>query len=146
MAAYTGRPNTSGILVTILDDAFPNKELSAAAHWDENKTPNGVFARSRRSIVKYASQWRVSPGKSEEATADIANAADELRLLSPLNGSMTKHMTVYFAGGAQNPPKQVNFGEQALMSILVHFSTAPLLYLDEQAMAKCNEQVRDTPV
>ena len=115
--------------MTILDDAFPKKELSAAAHWDKNTTPNGAFARSWNSIVKYASQWRVCPSKSEEATADIANAADELRLLSPLDGSTTKCMTVYCAGIAQNPPKQVKFGEQALVSILVYFMSCTLFAL-----------------
>ena len=68
-----------------MDDILADKELSAAAHWDDKDlTRDGVFARAWDSMIKYASHWRVDTNKLEEATAEIANAAGKSWLHSPL--------------------------------------------------------------
>lgn len=65
-------------LVDILDDIYADKKLSGAAHWeDDNKIRDGVLARAKDEMMKYASQWTVKPEELEEKTAEMINAASE---------------------------------------------------------------------
>ncbi|KAI9822586.1 MAG: hypothetical protein M1827_000305 [Pycnora praestabilis] len=90
-ASTPGKPSTKS-LVSLLDEIRQDKKLSNAAHWDDgNKLRDGIFVRAPEEMIKYASQWTVSPNQLEEKTAEMTNAA------------------VYYTGGAQHPPKQIKF-------------------------------------
>ena len=62
--------------VSILDEIRADKKLSAAAEWGNiNLIRDGVLAKARDEMAKYASQWRVRAEDLEAATAEVANAA-----------------------------------------------------------------------
>ena len=63
-------------LVELIDCIRADHKLSAAAHWDDdNKIRDGILARAKDEMVKYASQWTVNPEELEEKTAEMYNAA-----------------------------------------------------------------------
>jgi hypothetical protein len=77
-------------LPQLLDEIRTDKKLSTAAWWsDPNKLRDGILGRAADEMIRYASQWTVSPGELEKKTAEMTNAA------------------IYFTATAQNPPKQV---------------------------------------
>lgn len=77
-------------LPQLLDEIRADKKLSTAAWWsDPNKLRDGTLGRAADEMIRYASQWTVSPGELEKKTAEMTNAA------------------IYFTATAQNPPKQV---------------------------------------
>ncbi len=60
----------------ILDEISTDEELKTAVHWhDQNLIRDGILARAKDVMIKYASQWRVDPNNLEVATAEMANAA-----------------------------------------------------------------------
>lgn len=83
--------STTKTLVELLDEIRADKKLSSAAHWEDgNKIRDGLLKRAPEEMVKYASQWVVTPETLEQKTAEMANAA------------------IYFTAAAQHPPKQVS--------------------------------------
>ena len=73
-------------LVNILDSIRADEGLRTAARWtDNNLFRDGVLARAKASMVKYASQWRVNPNDIEAAVAESTNAAGRTLLLFPIN-------------------------------------------------------------
>lgn len=79
-------------LVGLLDEIRADRKLSTAAHWtDSNKIRDGILVRAPDEMVKYASQFKVGTEELAEKTAEATNAA------------------IYYAGGAQHPPKQIKF-------------------------------------
>lgn len=75
-AARTSKSSKS--LVELLDEIRADKKLSTAARWDDgNKIRDGVLARAPEEMLKYASQWKVSPEDLEEKTAEMTNACSE---------------------------------------------------------------------
>ena len=74
----------------LLDEIRSNKKLSTAAEWsDDNKVRDGIMARASDEMLKYTSQWIVTPENLEEKTVEMINS------------------TIYFTAAAQHPPKQV---------------------------------------
>jgi Questin oxidase-like len=74
----------------LLDQIRSNKKLSIAAEWtDGNKIRDGIMARASDEMLKYTSQWIVTPDNLEEKTAEMINSC------------------IYYTAAAQNPPKQV---------------------------------------
>ncbi|KAL6722152.1 hypothetical protein ACLMJK_001259 [Lecanora helva] len=79
-------------IVELLDEVRADRKLSTAADWnDANKIRDGIMVRAPEKMIKYASQWKVTPDQLVDKTAEMTNAA------------------IYYTGGAQNPPKQVKF-------------------------------------
>lgn len=74
----------------ILDEIRANKKLSTAAEWsDSNKVRDGIIARASDEMLKYTSQWIVTPENLEQKTAEMINSC------------------IYYTAAAQHPPKQV---------------------------------------
>jgi len=80
--AKAKRSNTpSKSLVDILDEIRADENLRTAARWsDQNQIRDGVLARAKDAMVKYASQWRVDPDNLEAAIAEMVNAAGKCLL------------------------------------------------------------------
>ncbi|KAL8827789.1 MAG: hypothetical protein Q9191_002978 [Dirinaria sp. TL-2023a] len=88
-ALSTGKSKS---LVALLDEIKADTKLSTAAHWsDSNKIRDGILVRAPDEMIKYASQFKVGTEELVEKTAEATNAA------------------IYYAGGAQHPPKQIKF-------------------------------------
>ncbi|KIX09703.1 uncharacterized protein Z518_00784 [Rhinocladiella mackenziei CBS 650.93] len=84
--------SSSKSLVQLIHESRANDKLRTSAHWEDgNKVRDGVFVRAPDEMVALASQWIVTPDQLERKTAEMINA------------------TVYFAGAAQRPTKQVKF-------------------------------------
>jgi Questin oxidase-like len=78
-------------LPELLDEIRADKKLSTAAEWEDgNKIRDGILVRAPDEMIKYASQWTVSPENLERKTVEMINNA------------------IYFTAAAQNPPKQVH--------------------------------------
>ena len=89
-AAKTSK--TSKSLVQLLHESRANEKLRKSPHWEDgNKVRDGVFVRAPDEMIALASQWSVAPDQLEKKTAEMINA------------------TVFFAGSAQRPSKQVKF-------------------------------------
>ncbi|PMD37389.1 hypothetical protein L207DRAFT_514664 [Hyaloscypha variabilis F] len=74
----------------LLDEIRANKKLSTAAEWsDGNKVRDGIIARASDEMLKYTSQWTVTPENLEQKTAEMINSC------------------IYYTAAAQHPPKQV---------------------------------------
>jgi Questin oxidase-like len=81
---------SSKTLPELLDEIRENKRLSTAAEWsDGNKVRDGIIGRASGEMLKYTSQWIVTPENLEEKTAEMINSV------------------IYYTAAAQNPPKQV---------------------------------------
>jgi hypothetical protein len=78
-------------LPELLDEIRANKKLSTAAEWsDPNKVRDGIIARASEEMLKYTSQWVVTPENLEQKTVEMINS------------------NIYFTAAAQHPPKQVS--------------------------------------
>jgi hypothetical protein len=76
----------------LLDEIRANKKLSTAAEWsDGNKVRDGIIARASDEMLKYTSQWTVTPENLEQKTAEMINSC------------------IYYTAAAQHPPKQVSY-------------------------------------
>jgi hypothetical protein len=74
----------------LLDEIRADKKLSTAADWDDNnKIRDGIIVRAPDEMIKYATQWTVTPENLEQKTVEMINSA------------------IYFTATAQHPPKQV---------------------------------------
>ena len=74
----------------LLDEIRVNKKLSTAAEWNQpNKVRDGIIAHASDEMLKYTSQWIVTPENLEQKTVEMINS------------------TIYFTAAAQHPPKQV---------------------------------------
>jgi hypothetical protein len=74
----------------LLDEIRADKKLSTAADWDDpNKIRDGILVRAPDEMIKYATQWTVSPENLEQKTVEMINSS------------------IYFTAAAQHPPKQV---------------------------------------
>ncbi len=74
----------SKTLVELLDAIKADEKVANAAHWDDgNKLRDGIIKRAPDEMIKYASQYVVSPDELEEKTAEMTNAAGN----SPLPSS-----------------------------------------------------------
>lgn len=81
---------SSKTIPELLDEIRANKKLSTAAEWsDPNKIRDGVIARASDEMLKYTSEWHVTPENLEQKTAEMINSC------------------IYYTAAAQNPPKQV---------------------------------------
>ncbi|KAE9364545.1 hypothetical protein N431DRAFT_447716 [Stipitochalara longipes BDJ] len=81
---------SSKTIPELLDEIRANKKLSTAADWsDGNKVRDGIIARASEEMLKYTSQWIVTPENIEQKTEEMINSV------------------VYYTAAAQNPPKQV---------------------------------------
>ena len=68
-------------MVQLLDEIRADKKLSTAAHWDDgNKIRDGILARAKDEMIKYASEWTVKEDELEEKTAEMTNAASKLNI------------------------------------------------------------------
>jgi len=84
--------NTTKAMPELLDEIRTNNKLSTAAEWsDDNKVRDGIIGRAPEEMLKYTSQWVVTPENLEQKTAEMINSC------------------IYFTAAAQNPPKQVKF-------------------------------------
>lgn len=82
----------SATLPDLLDAIRADKELSSAAHWEDgNKIKDGILARAPENMIKYASQFKVSPSELDEKTAEMYSSA------------------VYYTAASQRPDKEVMF-------------------------------------
>lgn len=82
----------SATLPELLDAIRNDKKLSAAAHWDDsNKIQDGILARASEEMLKYASQFKVSPEELEEKTAEMYSSA------------------VYYTAASQRADKEIMF-------------------------------------
>jgi len=83
--------SSSKTMPELLDEIRANKKLSTAAEWsDPNKVRDGIIARASEEMLKYTSQWNVTPENLEQKTAEMINSC------------------IYYTAAAQNPPKQVH--------------------------------------
>ena len=74
----------------LLDEIRADKKLSTAADWDDgNKIRDGILVRAPDEMIKYATQWTVTPENLEQKTVEMINS------------------DIYFTAAAQHPPKQV---------------------------------------
>jgi hypothetical protein len=81
---------TSKVMPELLDEIRANKKLSTAAEWsDGNKVRDGIIGRASEEMLKYTSQWVVTPENLEQKTVEMINSC------------------IYYTAAAQNPPKQV---------------------------------------
>ena len=80
-------------LTQLLREIHADKELATAAHSsDSNEIRDGIIARAPDAMLKYASQYAISPQDDlAKRTAEMINAS------------------VLFTGSAQHPPKEVKF-------------------------------------
>lgn len=72
-----GKPGTKTLL-QILQDAIADEKLARSAHWsDANKIRDGILQRAPEEMIKYASQFTVSPDQLEEKVAELVNFVGE---------------------------------------------------------------------
>lgn len=91
-AAKANATSTSKTIPELLDEIRADRKLSTAAEWnDGNKIRDGILVRAPNEMIKYATQWVVTPENLEEKTVEMINAS------------------MYFTAAAQHPPKQVKF-------------------------------------
>ncbi|KAF4630723.1 hypothetical protein G7Y89_g7417 [Cudoniella acicularis] len=89
-AAKASPLSKSKTLPDLLDEIRADKKLSRAAEWaDGNKIRDGILVRAHDEMLKYATQWVVTPLNLEEKTAEMISTS------------------IYFTAAAQHPPKQV---------------------------------------
>lgn len=64
--------------IELLHKIRADEKLCKAAQWtDESKLRDGVLKRAWDEMIKYASQYIVSPDRLQEATAQMTNATGE---------------------------------------------------------------------
>ncbi|KAJ5495276.1 Oxidoreductase ptaJ [Penicillium diatomitis] len=80
----------SKTLMQLLDEIRTNKTLSTSARYsDKNKIFDGVLGRASQEMLRYASQYTVSPDQVDEKLADMMNTV------------------VYYTAAAQRPNKAI---------------------------------------
>ena len=63
-------------MVELLDEIRADKSLSTAARWEDgNKIRDGIMIRAPEAMIKYGSQWKVTPDALRDKTAEMTNAA-----------------------------------------------------------------------
>ena len=74
-AASTGKGRN---MVELLDLVRADKKLSIAAKWEDgNKIRDGLMLRAPEEMMKYGSQWKVTPNELTAKNAEMTNAAGE---------------------------------------------------------------------
>ncbi|KAK5164076.1 uncharacterized protein LTR77_010167 [Saxophila tyrrhenica] len=91
-AARESRGGPSKSIVELLDTIHGDKDMQAAAHWDDgNKIYDGIIPRAGERMTELAAQFHVKPDELNEKTAEMTNAV------------------CYYTAGAQHPPNMVMF-------------------------------------
>ena len=61
--------------VNIMDKIRADTKLSNAARWsDDHKVRDGILARAKEEMIRYAREWRVEARHPEQAIAEMVNA------------------------------------------------------------------------
>ena len=90
--AASSKDGATNTLVELIHETRANEKIRFAPRYDDsNKIRDGIFARAGKEMANLAAKWRVTPDRLAEKTAEMINT------------------TMYFAGAAQRPPKQVKF-------------------------------------
>ena len=120
-------------MVQLLDDIRADKKLSTAAHWDDgNKIRDGILARAKDEMIKYACQWTVKEDELEEKTAEMTNAASKLSMRKGFNGkqmNLTLPSILYRWRPAPSEADKVRLLLHALRqlhNLLLHFLKAAM--------------------
>ena len=71
-------------MVELLDEIRADKSLSTAARWEDgNKIRDGIMIRAPEAMIKYGSQWKVTPDALKDKTVEMTNAAGESSYIIP---------------------------------------------------------------
>ncbi|RJE19326.1 hypA-like protein [Aspergillus sclerotialis] len=89
-AAANGKPGKKTML-QLLEEMRADKKLCASAHWSDGNKTEGVMERAPDEMIKYASQFTVSPDQLEEKMMEIIN------------------LVVYYTSAAQRPSKEIKY-------------------------------------
>ena len=82
-AAANGKTGKKRML-QLLDEMRADKKLCASAHWSDGNKMEGVMERAPHEMIKYASQFTVSPDQLEEKMIEIINLVGEYSCSSGL--------------------------------------------------------------